>query len=164
MQIYQIFPAMKRRLKAFQTFSCLLLQFLFIYFVFTLITGNSPCCCIWHRQYKSNIVFFDAPTDGFPRIPARSFWSYFWANLCPCRRHVLHVPQTPPVYQRGRTWNVCLWLCACVECTLEGGLLELLSELITKTASNDGTKKLSMDSLSWLDSLSQLQNHLPLLW
>lgn len=155
---------MKRRLKAFQTFSCLLLQFLFIYFVFTLITGNSPCCCIWHRQYKSNIVFFDAPTDGFPRIPARSFWSYFWANLCPCRRHVLHVPQTPPVYQRGRTWNVCLWLCACVECTLEGGLLELLSELITKTASNDGTKKLSMDSLSWLDSLSQLQNHLPLLW
>lgn len=40
-------------------------------------------------------------------------------------------------------------------------LLELLSELITKTASNNGTEKLSMDSLRWLDSLSQLQNHLP---
>lgn len=163
MQIHRIFSATKKRQKSKHSRHFLAYSIQSFFFFFTFIAGNSPRCCIWHRQYNSNTVFSDASTDWFPRIPTRSLWNYFWANLCPCCWHVLHVPRLP-VYQRGRTWNVCLWLCACVECTWEVELPELLSELITKTASNDGTKKLSMDSLSWLDSLSQLQNRLPPLW
>lgn len=53
-------------------------------------------------------------------------------------------------------------LCACARRVhIRAELLELLSELITKTASNNGAEELSMDSLSRLDSLSQLQNPPP---
>lgn len=162
MQIHRIFSATKKRQKSKHSrhFLAYSIQSFFFFYL--------------HRRELPSLLYLTPSVQFKHCVPRRihrliptdshtSLWNYFWANLCPCCWHVLHVPRLP-VYQRGRTWNVCLWLCACVECTWEVELPELLSELITKTASNDGTKKLSMDSLSWLDSLSQLQNRLPPLW